>query len=94
MKSRMKPAIEIVLSALNAGIEVSFPDGKVFLIQDDEIGVPLKNLTTGEDLFGVCALPFNYFLRQANLMSGDDLFLLSCNTALRKKTEERTINKE
>lgn len=85
MKSKQKPAIEIVLRALNLGLQVKLLDGYTYLMQDDEIGILLTNETTGEELFGVCDMSLNYFLKQVNSMSYEALTLLSFSSALSNK---------
>jgi hypothetical protein len=80
----MEPKFNTVLRALQFGLDVKLPDGQTYIMQDDELGVVEKNITTGEELFAKVDHSLNHLIDQANKMKDSEVYGLVFAMGMRK----------
>lgn len=91
---KRRPNHDIVLRALDVGVEVTLPNGYTYEMFEDQLHFQMKVWLNGRsptrdnepDEIRLCVadMTMNYFMKQCDLMSEEDIIGLAAATALRK----------
>lgn len=84
-----EPNFNVVLRSLQCGLDVKLPDGQTYTVQDDELGIIVKNLTTGEELFAKIDHSLNYLISQANKMKDSEVYGLIFAMGMKKFNDSK-----
>lgn len=96
-KPKHRPAYEIVLNALRAGKEVEM-GGVRLMMQDEQVYcIGLRHSFADnktEEVLYRADFSLNWFMKQCDKISFDDLFILSSETALMQMAQESAAKRE
>jgi hypothetical protein len=92
-----RPAYEIVLNALKEEIPVTL-GGNEYIMIDNIIGIPCTSYkdypNDPQAIMLSSPITLNNFMSLCNQISDDDLYILSCTTALRQMAKEKVEQRE
>ena len=97
-KSKRRPAYDIVLRAMNNGIEVELSDGNTYAMIDNMLCIKMKVWKDGRSPFRDpepdeiryhdFALPFNVFSKMCDEMSEEQLMGLIFQNVMKKQRDD------
>jgi hypothetical protein len=92
-KTKRKPAYEIVLNALQAGLTVRLGD-REYMMQDDQIVIKVTCYKNGldkdcEEKMLVIDMTLNNFISLCNQIPENELFGIGCSVALTNMHKEK-----